>query len=183
MCGRVFDTKRHSNIKAKAAYRRIDKYTKSLPRSKEERARREMVLKLWLSGYAVSRIAQEVGVSVRTVNRDLEKLKPTIKRRYERYMRGVAEEQRLKATKQLEGLSPVEQAQWISRYLAEKENLKIRRRPCHKLLVKIDADAATRGEDALSYKPRFPLVVQPYVINFKLVLNGESQFIGQLKVE
>ena len=44
LAGRVFDTKKHSNIKRKAAYRRIQTYTKSLAKHKAEKARRQQVL-------------------------------------------------------------------------------------------------------------------------------------------
>ena len=39
-----FDTKRHSNVKSKADYRRIKKYYKSAARWQKERKRRKLVL-------------------------------------------------------------------------------------------------------------------------------------------
>ena len=42
----VFDVRKHSNVKAKAEYRRIHKNFKSLRKYKEELARRRKVLDL-----------------------------------------------------------------------------------------------------------------------------------------
>jgi hypothetical protein len=176
----VFDTKKHS-IKAKAEYRRIDKYFKSLQKTRLEEKRRKKVLECWLAGYSTRRIAYEVGVSNRTVNRDLAKLSSTIKRRYARLLGSVAENERIQITKYLEGLNPVEQIKWIGKYL-DAQAFKSRRRSCRKLLIVINADAVDNGVGVLGFKPKSPALVAPYVINFRLVLRGESRFVGQLQV-
>lgn len=180
MAGSSFDTKKHTNIKRKAKYRRINKYTKSIAQTKRERARRMKVLELWLKNWGIGRIASDLGVSKRTVHRDLERLGETIKRRFERPARAGSEETRVQMMKRLEGLSPVEQAKRINEQLANTKKFGLRRE-CHKLLVKIDADAFIKGENALSYKPKFPALTPPYVINFQLVINGDCRGIGQLK--
>ncbi len=112
--GRVFDTNKHSNIKRRAEYRRINKYIKSPAQTKREKTRRIRVLDLWLKDWGIGRIASELGVTTRTVERDLVKLGETIKRRFERCARAASEEERLQLMRQLEGLSPVEQAKRIN---------------------------------------------------------------------
>ena len=93
-----------------------------------------------------------------------------------------AEEEQLRLIKQIEGLSPVEQAKRISQQLANTRKFGVRRE-CHKLLVRVDADAFNRGRNALSYKPKFPALIAPYVINFQLVVDGDCRGIGQLRVK
>jgi AraC-like DNA-binding protein len=178
--GRVFDLKRHSNIKRGAEYRRIDKYVKSLEQTKRERVRRLRVLELWFLGWGVGKIALEVGVSKRTVHRDLERLGETIRRRFGRGVRVGVEEQRLALVRGLEGLSPVVQAKRLNVLSHLRRGV---RRECHKLLVKIDADALGVGGNALSFKPGFAFLVAPYVINFQLVVGGDCFGVGQLRVE
>ena len=181
MSGRVFDTNKHSNIKRRAEYRRINEYIKSPSQTKREKIRRMRVLDLWLKDWGTGRIASELGVSTRTVERDLGKLGETIKRRFERCARAASEEERLQLMRQLEGLSPVEQAKRINHLLANTKRSGVRRE-CHKLLVKIDVDAFNMGKNALSYKPKFAALVAPYVINFQLVLDGDCRGIGQLRI-
>ncbi len=108
MCGKVYDTKRHSNRKTNAEYRRIEKYTKSLERSKFEAARRQKALDLYLRDCKIKEIALELGVSVRTVNRIMEELQPTIKRRNQRLRREFADGERVEILRMLNGLSNVE---------------------------------------------------------------------------
>ncbi len=140
------------------------------------------VLDLWLKDWGIGRIASDLGVSTRTVERDLEKLGETIKRRFERWARAASEEERVQMMKQLEGLSPVEQAKRINQQLANTRKFGVRRE-CHKLLVRVDADAFNMGKNALSYKPKFPALIAPYVINFQLVVDGDCRGIGQLRVK
>jgi len=176
VCGKVHDTKRHSNRKTKADYRRMKKYIKSLERSKFEAARRQNVLDLWLGDHKIKEIALELGVSVRTVNRIMEKLQSTIKRRNQRLRREFADGERVEILKILNGLSSVEQADWIKRFFERQKHLK-RRRRCHKLLVTIDADLVSNGRSGLILKPKYPALVSPYVINFRLVMQGKKLFL------
>lgn len=180
MSGIVFDTNKHSNIKRRAEYRRINKYIKSPAQTKREKTRRIRVLDLWLKNWGIGRIASELGVTTRTVERDLEKLGETIKRRFERCARAASEEERLQLMRQLEELSPVEQAKRLSEFSRSRKGV---RRECHKLLVKIDADALRLGGDVLSFKPGFAALIAPYVINFQLVVEGDCFGVGQIQVE
>jgi hypothetical protein len=110
----------------------------------------------------------------------LEKMRETIKRRLAHAVRVGSDEERVRLNRELEGLGPVEQARRIGQQLSTKKSG--RRRECHKLLVKIDVDSFGEGKEALSFKPGFPALVPPYVINFVLVLKGDSRGVGQLVV-
>jgi hypothetical protein len=178
---RVFDTKKHSNVKRKPEYRRIKKNFKSLEQTKREKARRERGLELCLAGWSGDQIAGALGVSRRTVQRDLEKMRETIKRRLAHAVRVGSDEERVRLNRELDGLGPVEQARRIGLQLSGTKKSG-RRRECHKLLVKIDVDSFGEGKEALSFRPGFPALVPPYVINFVLVLKGDSRGVGQLVV-
>lgn len=178
----VFDTKKHTNVKRKAQYRRIDKYIKSLAKMKAEQARRMRVLELWIEGYKIWQIALELGVSKRTVNRDLKTQKCMIERRFKRSIGSLAELERQRILKQLDGLSLIEQAGWIRKYIEGRKAVGRCRRRCRKLLVIVDADAAVKGQNALKLKPKLPALVAPYVINFQLIVEGKREFIGQVGV-
>ena len=57
---------------------------------------------------------------MRTVNRILETLQPTIKRRNQRLRREFADGERVEILRMLNGLSTVEQADWIKRFFEAK---------------------------------------------------------------
>ena len=76
----VFDTKKHTNVKCKAKYRLINKYTKSLERYKKEQLRRKQILDLQDQGVANKAIAVKLGISKRTLQRILAKPRPYIER-------------------------------------------------------------------------------------------------------
>jgi transcriptional antiterminator len=63
-----------------AKYRKIGKYVKSIGQYKRERQRRQKVFQLYSRGYTQKQIAEQIGVSPKTVYRDLKKLHSWFKR-------------------------------------------------------------------------------------------------------
>jgi DNA-binding CsgD family transcriptional regulator len=61
------------------SYRKVDTYSKSLKQYRLERKRRRQVRELASKGYTQQQIAVELGVSVRTVKRDWEKVRAYVK--------------------------------------------------------------------------------------------------------
>jgi DNA-binding CsgD family transcriptional regulator len=61
------------------SYRKVDAYSKSLKQYRLERKRRRQVRVLAFKGYTQQQIAVELGVSVRTVKRDWEKVRAYVK--------------------------------------------------------------------------------------------------------
>lgn len=61
------------------SYRKVDAYSKSLKQYRLERKRRRQVRVLASKGYTQKQIAVELGVSVRTVKRDWEKVRAYVK--------------------------------------------------------------------------------------------------------
>ena len=181
MNGPIFDTRRHTNVKAKAAYRRIGKNFKGLDQLKKERLRRLKVLELQRKGLKNKQIAAELKVSESTVKRDLAKLRPTIERAFRRALNSSAEAERQQLIKKLSGLPPDKQAKLIAEFLAGRQNLVGRKRVCCKLTVTFDVDAALKGQEAIKFKPPLPLsLASSGVINFRILHEGKSRYVNQL---
>ena len=104
-----FDTKKHSNVKRKAEYRRINKYFKGLEKWKQEKLRRKQILDLQDRGLTIRQIAKQLHVSERTVKRDLAKIRPYIRRSRKHF----APYESRNALKQLDELSTKQQLKRI----------------------------------------------------------------------
>jgi IS30 family transposase len=63
-----------------ANYRKMRKYVKSIKEYKKERQRRRKVRELYEQGFTQAQIAEQLGISAKTVHRDLKKLKPYLTR-------------------------------------------------------------------------------------------------------
>jgi len=63
-----------------AKYRQMFQYSKSIREYKKERERRKTVFQLYSQGYTQKQIAEQIGVSPKTVYRDLKKLHSWFKR-------------------------------------------------------------------------------------------------------
>jgi DNA-binding CsgD family transcriptional regulator len=63
-----------------AKYRQMHQYSKSIREYKKERERRQKVFQLYSQGYTQKQIAEQIGVSPKTVYRDLKKLHSWFKR-------------------------------------------------------------------------------------------------------
>ena len=61
-------------------YRKMKENTKSVAVAKRERARRQLVLQLTEQGCTQAQIAEQLGVSSKTVYRDLKRLRPYVTR-------------------------------------------------------------------------------------------------------
>ena len=179
MAGRVFDTKKHSNIKRKAAYRRIQTYTKSLAKHKAEKARRQQVLLLWSDGVKSKHIAEQLGVSERTVKRDLAKLMVYVKKHRTQMMQQETEGQ----IAHFASLNFKEQIQYIDQYIEGRKRI-YRTQKCKALTITIDVDKAFGGRySAVKLKPDLPVDMQANSrITLELAAAGRKQAIARIYV-
>ena len=177
-----FDTKRHDTVKFKADYRRIRKYYKSPERWRKERERRKKAWQLFEEGLSYADIAGLVGVSERTVKRDMAKIKPYYERKVRNYKRRLEEARDAEFAAAIEGKSLSEQAKILERRWEVISNmLKLRKYLRHKIEVMIDLDAD--GGPALSFKPPMPFTVNyPFHIIIELVQKEKKTIIGSLKI-
>ena len=171
----VFDTLKHSNVARKAKYRRVHKYVKSLGKFKAEKLRRKQALELADRGLSIERIALALGVSERTINRDLKKMMIYIKKLQTqlRHQEGEAALKNLSFKKQL----------CLFKELEQRKRRILRPRRCRSLHISIDLDQALLGKYAMSYKPKLPVeMAENGKITIELLAHGKNQNIARIYV-
>ena len=174
----VFDTKKHTNVKRKARYRRIGKYYKSLDRFKAEKNRRKQALELQNQGLSIKQIARQLQVSERTVKRDFAKIMIFIKSKRTQLRRNESLAERNK----IQAMTLMEQMQRIKDYEEQKRRI-YRTRQCNSLHIAIDLDQVFGGEYAMSYKPKLPVQMhQNGKITIELLTHGKKQNIARIYV-
>lgn len=175
----VFDTKKHTNIKRKAEYRRIGKYYKSPERFKAEKDRRKRILELQDQGLTVGQIAGQLNVSERTVERDLAAMRLSINRHRTRLIRQASEEE----LGYFNGLSLKGQLDYLCRLRdVKKRVLKIR--SCKSLVITLSVDKAFGGRYVpVKFKPDLPVeVLDNGRITIELEACGRKQPVARIYV-
>lgn len=175
---RVFDTKRRLKGRSKPGYRRVHKNIKSSKQYWLERNRRARVMDLLEQHLTYRQIAAKLGVSERTVKRDIAKIRPYYERRVKHFLNAADQEQHAKFEAELEGLSPKEQLKLLK--LRVKENqylltnlLKQRDYLRHQLSITIDLDDLSSGFPKIEHKPQMPFKVEfPFKISLEFKKNG-----------
>ena len=99
-------------------YRKKGKITKSIKQYKKERGRRKKVMELHDKGYTQQQIADELGVSRKTVQRDLKKLARYLKSLTNRRNRELDEKLRASFKATLNRLPIVKQYELVSGLMA-----------------------------------------------------------------
>ncbi len=178
LVGRVFDTKRHSNVKRRAEYRRISVYYKGVDKFKAEKARRRRVVDLQDEGLSIRQIAQRLGVSERTVKRDFARVEPYVKKQWTQLQREVDEE----SLERFMGLSFKAQLKEINRLM--KWRRKIAKTHTRKTLtVTIDLDSVFAGRYGVKFKPDLPInIAENGKITLELETGGLKQAIARIYV-
>jgi len=178
LCVLVFDLRRHSNVKRRAAYRRVGKYYKGLAKFKAEKLRRRRVLELRGEGLTVGEVARRLCVSESTVKRDLAKWGRFVKGR----LSAVARELGSGENEKFLGLGLKAQVDCI-RELGDQSLLSRRTLACSALVVTVDVDAALEGRYALKFVPRLPVdLLENGKITVELRVQGRKQTLGRLYV-
>lgn len=96
------------SLREKPKYRHVKKYYKSSSQYWKERDRRKQVLQLQEQGLTQKQIAERLGITERTVKRDVAKIKPYYNRRIQHYKSQLPEEDKDKQVESYEGKSPRE---------------------------------------------------------------------------
>lgn len=139
----------------KAVYRRIKKYYKSINQYKKERLRRKLC---WLltARFTQSEIAEMLGISRRTVIRDLDKIEPYYRRLNTNFWRKVNAEQKEEIEKKLKGKSPIAQFRILTNAMIEQfERFKGREYKRHYQIILLDLSQTDEyGIPKLQFIPR-----------------------------
>ena len=110
--------KRQLKAKEGPFYRRMNAYFKSRKQYKKERQRRKRVRQLSAKGFTYPQIANKLGVSEKTVYRDMKKIWPYILGQFRREWRQFDEEQQRRLNQALDGKPPFQQWQILSHRMA-----------------------------------------------------------------
>jgi transposase len=139
----------------KAAYRRIKKYYKSTRQYKKERLRRKLC---WLltGKYREAEIAEMLGISVRTVIRDLNRIRPYYFRLSRAYFRELEQERIKEFNAKLEGKALLQRLKILSEAIVEqRRRWKIRQYRRHYQIIMLDMTQADKyGIPKLTFIPK-----------------------------
>ena len=140
----------------KARYRRIKKYYKSIKQYKKERLRRKLC---WLlSGkFKETEIAEMLGISVRTVIRDMNKIKPYYFRLSRAYFRQLNEEKMRRINEAMASMSAVDQLKFITAEFIKERKLqaRIRQYRRHYQIITLDLTQTDKyGIPKLTFTPK-----------------------------
>jgi hypothetical protein len=194
-----------SRTSKEPCYRRINVYTKSLTRCKKERERRRQVRLLVENGLRQKQIAEKLGVSLRTVKRDWQKIKRYVAGNRNRSCREISEARRKELfpnlSPNLGGTANLHELQARMRPLfqqirligpALKEELKYERRIQEltrkynrQIIFTIDLDNCDcEGIPSITVFPRHMPVYfreKEFEINFRMVKNGVKHELGGMR--
>lgn len=175
--GRERDIKRRKGPR----YRKINRYYKSIQRYKKERARRKRAYQLWDKGFTYPQIAEKLGVSERTVLRDIHKVRPYYMRQLRSLSRQFQEERRRELTEKMEGLSLSQRFSLLTDEMIKRQNLfKIREYHRHSLVLTIDMDDITEGCPSITQWPKHWSGYMPVHIVFKVQTGGRIENMGRI---
>lgn len=139
----------------KAVYRRIRKYYKSVRQYKKERLRRKLC---WLltGKYKEAEIAEMLGISVRTVIRDLNRIRPYYFRLSRAYFRELEQERIKEFNAKWESASLKEQFKLLTEAIAERrKRWQIRQYRRHYQIIMLDMTQADKyGIPKLTFIPK-----------------------------
>jgi predicted transcriptional regulator len=144
----------------KPQYRQIGTYTKSKEKYWKERQRRKQVLQLTDKGLTQKQIAQQLGISERTVKRDYAKILPYQKRQISKSWSKLEEKNQELIAELLEGKTFTEKLKMIKNLLkAQKWTNRCRKHARHQIKMIVDLDSLAKGEylPDLEVSPKKPM--------------------------
>lgn len=179
-----FDKKQRVTKRKGPQYRRINRYLKSTKQYWRERNRRKAAWNLSGEGYTYKQIAEKLGVSEKTVQRDIKKIRPYYYRLSRRYFRELEAERNRKLREELEGKTIFQQYEILSNKMDYHMKLmKTREYRRHVMNVTFDFDAFVTGEPPLVITPAVcSPIAKPFHIRFWLKSANNKRMIGSLQL-
>jgi transposase len=162
----------------KPDYRRIKRYYKTSGQYWKERNRRKQILCLLeKENLNQHQIAERLGVSERTVKRDVAKIRPYQERRFRHQLRLFQKESDEKFEAELADKTPLEQLKILSRKMAQRNKvLKMCEYYHHQIYVSIDLDKVVYGFPEIRIWPQKANATyrMPLTLNIRYIKNKKA---------
>lgn len=178
-----FDKKRTLKLHRNAPqYRKIGRYVKSIKQYKRERLRRKKVRALSSKGMTYSQIAKELGISERTVARDMKKQRCYQIGQFHKALRKIEQDQIDKFNRETAHLNPIKKFQVLTDLLLKQQSLfKMREYNQHTIKITIDMNDITDGCPSIHFWPKPPWsLTKPIHFDFYVEHDGETKCLGGL---
>jgi len=179
-----FDNSRRLKEQKGPEYRVIDKYVKSKKQYWKERERRKRVWELSGQGLTYKQIAEKLGVSEKTVQRDMKKIRPYYFRLSRNYLSKLKQEHMKEFNAKLEGKTLHQQFKLLSEAIAEQEKLwQTREYRRHSQIILLDLTQLDKyGIPKLSFSPKgHQTLAYPYKVRVHVRGNFEGkEFIADI---
>jgi len=178
-----FDKKRRLKLHRNAAkYRKMRCYVKSIGQYKRERLRRKRVRQLSNEGKTYPQIAKELGISERTVARDMKKQKTFQIGQFHKTLRKLEQDQIDKFNRETAHLTPVQRFQVLTDLLLKQESLfKMREYNRHQIKIIIDMNDLTDGCPSIHFWPSPPWhLTKPIHLDFYIQHGEQTKCVGGL---
>jgi predicted transcriptional regulator len=163
-------------------YRKIERYVKSIKQYKLERLRRKKVRALSYKGMTYPQIAKELGISERTVARDMKKQRTFQIGQFHKGLRKIEQDQIDKFNKETAHLSPIKKFQVLTDLLIKQQSIfKMRDYNRHQIKIIIDMNDLTDGCPSIHFWPQPPWsLTKPIHFDFYVEHDGQTKSIGGL---
>jgi len=164
----------------KAEYRRVDKYYKTSKQYWKERNRRREILRLIGENLTQREIAERLGVSERTVKRDVAKLRPYQERKFRHQMDLLKREWDERLETELAGKTELQKLNILTQKCSlYNKALKMREYYHHQMYVTIDLDKILCGFPEVRIWPQKQTNFKmPITLNLRFVKNKKVLNIG-----
>ena len=130
-------------------------------------------------------IAEKLGVSEKTVQRDIKKIRPYYYRLSRAYFRKLDEERQNELREKLEGSSISQQLNiLIKEWEHYQQFLKQREYNRHMLKIVIDMDDLTYGFPTIRFWPKPPITLRgkSYHFQFHVQQEGKQHYMGEITI-
>ena len=181
----VFDNSRSLKQQKGPQYRKINRYYKSKNQYWSERNRRNKCWELSGQGFNYKQIAEKLGVSEKTVQRDLKKIQHYYLRLSKKYFRELEQHRIDNLHAELEGKTLFQRFSILTKKMVDYRFLmKQREYNRHMIKIIIDMDDLTYGCPAIYLRPKPPITLRgkPYHFQFHVKRDGEQEYLGDISL-
>jgi DNA-binding CsgD family transcriptional regulator len=173
----VLDNSRRLKKQKGPEYRKINRYFKSKSQYWNERNRRKKCWELSGQGFTYKQIAEKLGVSEKTVQRDIKKIQPYYSRLSRNYFSRLEQERVDEFNAKLDGKTLHQQFNILSKAMDEQLKFwKIREYRRHYQIISVDMTQQEYGIPKISFIPRGK---QTLAYPYKIRIHVKTNFKGK----